>query len=310
MAGNNADAWYPVPIAQSLRPRAGLGLIEGPVKSRTPARSRVPRVVLATLLAIALAPGELPAQTAMTPELSNYAVLGLAGVTVRAESRVLSGAVGSIEGTLRIGRVARVSNSAAAPRVRVGVASHTGTLFCHLVSGQPPLPSCSAFTDPLIDPMLLTPATVVPGMSDLRLPPHTGTAPIPAGSFRDVQVGAGSVLQLSGGAYAARSLRIARGARVVCVTECRIGVLGPVSVGRAATLGATSPQRASSVRLDIAAGDSLPAFVARRRALVSATIFAPAGDVVLAPRGSHRGAFIGRTVMVGRGTTVRGDSAL
>jgi hypothetical protein len=96
----------------------------------------------------------------------------------------------------------------------------------------------------------------------------------------------------------------------VCVTDCRIGVLGPVRVGRAATLGATSPQRASSVRLDIAAGDSLPAFVARRRALVSATIFAPAGDVVLAPRGSHRGAFIGRTVMVGRGTTVRGDSAL
>jgi hypothetical protein len=43
---------------------------------------------------------------------------------------------------------------------------------------------------------------------------------------------------------------------------------------------------------------------------MSVTIFAPAGDVVLGANGSHRGAFVGRTVAVGPGTTVRGDSAL
>ena len=298
------------PASESLRPRSGLGLIEGLVNCRTPTRSRVRRAALATALAIAIAPRELPAQTATTPALSNYAVLGVSGVIVRAESRILSGAVGSIDGTLRIGREARVSNVAAAPTVRVGVASRTGTLFCHLVSGPPPLPSCSAFVDPLIDPLLLTPVTAVPGTSDLVLPPHTGTAPVPAGSFRDVRVGAGAVLQLAGGDYVARSLRVGRLARLVCATGCRIAVLEAVSVGRGATLGATSPQRASSVRLDIAASDGVPAFVARRRAKVSATIYAPTGDVVLAPLGSHRGAFIGRTVNVGRSTTVRGDSAL
>jgi len=296
--------------ARSLRPRSDLGLIEGLVKSRTPTRSRVLRAALVIFFALAVAPRELPAQTATPPELSRYAILGIAAVTVRAESRVTFGAVGSIEGTLRIGRAARVANIAAAPSVRVGVASHTGTLFCHLVTGPPPLPSCSAFVDPLVDPTLLTPVAVVPGTSDLRLPAHTGTAPIPAASFGDVRVGVGSVLQLAGGTYAARSLRVGRGARLVCASECRIGVLGSVAVGRAATLGAASPSRASSVRLDIAATDGLPAFVARRRSHVSATIFVPTGDVVLGAHGSHRGAFVGRTVVVGPGTTVRGDSAL
>jgi hypothetical protein len=309
LPGNNADAG-PFARPKCLRSRSGLGLIEGLVNSRTPIGSRVRWAALVTLLELVIAPGELPAQTATTPELSSYAVLGIAGVTVRAESRVTFGAVGSIEGTLRIGREARVSNVAAAPTVRVGAASHTGTVFCHLVSGPPPLPSCTAFIDPLVDPTLLTPVTVVPGASDLRLPAHTGTEPIPAGSFRNVRVGAGSVLQLAGGAYAARSLRVGHRAQVVCATDCRIGVLGSVRVGRAATLGAASPARANSVRLDIASSDGLPAFVARRRARVSATIFAPAGDVLLAAHGAHRGAFVGRTVVVGPGTTVRGDSAL
>ena len=138
------------------------------------------------------------------------------------------------------------------------------------------------------------------GADDLLLAPHTGTAPVPAGSFADVRVGAGSLLQLQGGAYAMRSLRVARGGRVVCANACRIGVLGSVRLGRGATLGAASPQRASTARVDVAAAGPEAAFVARRRANVSATIFVPAGAVVLGSLGSHRGAFIGRAVVVGR----------
>ncbi|HLY36578.1 MAG TPA: hypothetical protein VKU61_00990 [Candidatus Binatia bacterium] len=151
---------------------------------------------------------------------------------------------------------------------------------------------------------------VTPGASDFRLPPHTGAAPVAAGSFRDVTVGRGSVLQLDGGTYAMGSLRVRRDGRVVCVTECRIGVLGTVTVGPGAALGALAPLRSNLVRIDIAASGPLPVFIARARANVSATVFAPAGDVILGPQGSYRGAVVGRTVAVGPAATLRVDSAL
>ena len=249
------------------------------------------------------------AQTTIPPALSDYAVIGLERVVIRGGTRVLSGAVGAIGDTVRVGREARVTNVVAGPTVRLGTDAHTGTLFCHLVSGPPPLPSCGVFTDPLLDPSLLAPVPVTPGTTDLRLPPRTGTAPIPPGSFADVRVGAGSTLQLYGGAYAMRSLRIGRKARVTCASDCRISVLDPVIVRRGAVLGAASPVRADTVRLDVAASGML-AFVARPRANVSATVFAPAGDVVLGSFGAYRGAFVGRTVVIGPSATVRGDSAL
>jgi len=203
-----------------------------------------------------------------------------------------------------------VTNIVAAPTVRLGLSAHTGTLFCHLVSGPPTLPSCNAFTDPLLNPALLAPVPVTPGSTDLTLPPHTGTAPYPPGSFGDVRVGAGSVLQLYGGTYSARSLRVGRGGRVSCATACRIGVLGPVRLRRGAELGSSASIQANTARVDVAASGPLPAFVARARANVSATIFAPAGDIVLGPLGAYRGAFVGRTVVIGANATVRGDSAL
>jgi hypothetical protein len=178
------------------------------------------------------------------------------------------------------------------------------------VTGPSPLPSCLSFTDPLIDPALLAPVTVAPGTADMRVPAHSGTAPVPAGSFRDVRVGAGAVLQLYGGAYAFNSLRIGRQARVECTTDCRIGVLGPVRLRGGAVLGASAPARANTARIDVAATGPEPAFVARPHANVSATIFAPGGAVVLGGLGAHRGAFIGRTVIVGPEATVRADSAL
>ncbi len=262
-------------------------------------------------LALQLAAGAARAQTLPPPPaLSDYAVLGLGNVTVRRQSRVLSGAVGAVGGTVRLGREARVSNVLAGPTVLLGPSTRTGTLFCHIVGGPPTLPVCNAFTDPLVDPALLMPVPVEPGTDDLRLPPHRGTAPVLAGSFADIRVGQGSVLQLYGGTYTARSLRLGPKARVVCTTDCRIGVLEKVRLRAGAELGASVPIRANTVRIDVAWAGPLPAFVARPGSNVSATIFAPAGDIVLGPLGSYRGAFIGRNVLIGPQATVRGDSAL
>jgi hypothetical protein len=254
--------------------------------------------------------GTAPAQVINPPALGEYAVLGVDDVTVRRDARVLSGAVGCVNGVVRLGRGARVANAVAAPMIRLKSKTRTGRLFCHLVNGPPVLPSCNAFVDPLVDPVLLAPVPVVPGADDLRIPAHTGTAPIPAGSFRDVRVGAGSVLQLAGGDYIARSLRIGRGARITCAAACRIAVDAPVRLRAGAGLGATSAQEAGLARVDIAGSAPVPVFLAGPRANVSATIFAPAGDIVLGRLGAYRGAFVGRTVTIAPDATVRGDSAL
>ena len=261
-------------------------------------------------LALHLGSGASVAQLLPPPDLSDYAILGLDNVTVRRESRVLSGAVGAVGGTVRLGREARVSNVLAGPTVLLGPSTRTGTLFCHIVGGPPTLPVCNAFIDPLVDPALLMPVPVEPGTDDLRLPPHRGTAPVLAGSFADIRVGRGSVLQLYGGTYTARSLRLGPKARVICTTDCRIGVLEKVRLRPGAELGASVPIRANTVRIDVAWAGPLPAFVARPGSNVAATIFAPAGDIVLGPLGSYRGAFIGRNVLIGPQATVRGDSAL
>ncbi len=116
-------------------------------------------------------------------------------------------------------------------------------------------------------------------------------------------------MQLAGGTYSARSLRIGSGGRVVCLAACVIGVQDAVRLKPGAALGADVSTRADTVRVDVAAIGGV-AFVARPRANVAATIFAPATGIVLGPRGSYRGAFIGATVSVGAKATVRADSAL
>jgi len=274
-------------------------------------RGVLARVVgVVVLVAVGFGAPAARAQTATPPGLAEYAVLGVAGVRIGRESRVVSGAVGSVAGTVRLGPKARVSSVVAGPTVRLGLAAHTGMLFCHLVSGPPTLPTCDAFTDPLVEPALLAPVPIAPGSTDLRIPAHTGTAPTPPGTFRDVRVGAGGLLQLYGGVYAARSLRIGHGARVVCVSDCRIGVEGRVRLGRGAELGSVSPIRADTARVDVAWSGPGAAFIARPRANLIATIFAPAGDVIVGRLGAYRGALVGHTVVVGPSVTIRGDSAL
>src|SRR5213592_4417946 len=145
-------------------------------------RGGVRGAAVAILLVVGFGAQTAGAQTVLPPELSEYVVLGLEGVRIGRESRILSGAVGTITGTVRVGAQARVSNAVAGPTIRLGLAARTGTLFCHLVSGPPTLPTCHAFADPLLDPALLVPVPVVAGSDDLRIRAHTGTAPWPAGS--------------------------------------------------------------------------------------------------------------------------------
>jgi len=137
----------------------------------------------------------------------------------------------------------------------------------------------------------------------------TGTAPYPPGTYGALVVGAGSLLQLAGGDYQVRAISIAPRGRLVCSDACHIGVLENVVVRRRGEIGAAAAARAQNARIDVA-GAGAPVFVTGPLSTVAATIFAPAGDVVLGRDGSYRGAFVGRTVKVKPRASVRGDSAL
>jgi len=266
----------------------------------------------------------LPRTASAQPKLGEYVVLGLGDVRLGKRIKVASGAVGSLGGGVIVGRGTTVSGTLAADIVHLRSGSSARRLFCRLVmspqfggaavggptvDGAPP-PGCLAFTPPLVDPALLPLPQAVPGVQDIIVPRHTGTAPLAAGSYRDFVVASGSLLQLGGGSYNVRSIRVDGRGRVVCTAPCDISVLGGVLLGRAAQLGATTSVRAHKVRVNVIGQGATPAVKTRKASVVAATVYAPGGDVVLGSFGSYRGAYVGRTVRVGMRAELREDNGL
>src|SRR6185503_11298583 len=240
------------------------------------------RRIFLVLALLALSAG--PGLAQQPPSLSDYSVLGIESVTLKPGSRIISGAVGAVDGTVTLRRDARVAGTVVAGTVELGPESRVGRTFCSIVIGRQPLPACNTPPNPIVDPALLPLVSVVPGGSDLIVPSRTGIAPVPPGSFDEVIVGRGSLVTLSGGAYSGRSIRIAAGGKLTCDAACTIGVAETVRLG---------PQ---NVRIDVAGGAEPPAFRGRTRSAVTGTIYAPAGLVRLGRLGSYRGAFVGRDV--------------
>jgi hypothetical protein len=279
-----------------------------------------PLMLVAGLLGLA---GAAAAQA--QPALAAYAVLGIESVRVGPRVRVQSGAVGATAGSVRLAARAAVQGSVVADSVRVTRSTRVGRLFCRLVSGGAfgpgvvggptvggaPVPACRTLALPVVDPVLLAPVAVAPGVLDLAIPARMGSGPTAAGSFGAISVGRGGVLSLAGGTYQVRSIRLAPGARLVCLDDCRIGVAESVRLGPRAQLGAGQGLiRPNRARVDIAAaGDDPFAFRTGPRAIVAATIFAPTGAVLLGPNGTYNGAYVGRSVTLRPGARVREDSA-
>jgi hypothetical protein len=237
--------------------------------------------------------------------------------------RVQPGSVGATTGTVRLAPAAQVSGAVVAGTVRVARRVRVGRLFCQVVSGSgfgagvvggptvggSPVPGCSQLTTPLVDPTLLVSIPVTPGTSDVQLGPRSSSAPLPPGAYGAVKVGRGSLLPLARGAYQMRSIRLSPTARLVCLDDCRIGVAENVRLGPMAQLGAVRGLSADHVRIDVAAGVPGAAFRAGPRTVVSGTVFAPTGTVLLGPNGDYQGAFVGSTVVVRPRSQVHGQSA-
>jgi len=244
------------------------------------------------------------------PALADYSVLGLEGVTLKPAARLISGAAGAVDGTVTLKHDARVAGTVVAGTVELARDTRVGRTFCGIVIGPPPLPSCVTPPNPVVDPALLPLVTVVPGGTDLVVPTRTGIAPVPPGTFDEIDVGKGSVLTLVGGDYTARSIKVGADAQLLCNEACRIGVVESVRLGPRAELGARGGLSPQNVRIDVAGGTNPPAFKGKARSVVTGTIYAPAGALRLGKLGTYRGAFVGLDVVVGKGAQVRVGSAL
>jgi hypothetical protein len=208
------------------------------------------RLAVAVFLAVSARPGVAQ----QPPQLGDYSVLALEDVLLKAGARLVSGAAGAVDGTVTLKRGARVAGTIVAGTLELARDSRVGRTFCGIVIGRPPLPACNLPPSPVVDPALLPPVSVVPGVNDLEVPSRTGIAPVGPGSFDEVIVGRGALLNLSGGDYTARSIRVAADGQLLCSEACRIGVAESIRLGaRAAgsarrTCAATWPAAAPSRR--------------------------------------------------------------
>jgi len=279
--------------------------------------------IAAVLLATSLLGLPAGAFAQSQPVLRGYAVLGMDLVRIGPSVSVQPGSVGATTGTVRVATAAQVSGAVVAGSVRVARRVRVGRLFCQVVSGGgfgagvvggptvggSPVPGCAQLTTPLVDPTLLVPVPVTPGTSNVQLGPRSSSAPLAPGAYGAVRVGRGSLPQLDGGAYQMRSIRLSPTARLVCLGDCRVGVAENVRLGPMAQLGAVKGLSADHVRIDVAAGVPGAAFRAGPRTVVSGTVFAPTGTVLLGPNGDYQGAFVGSTVVVRPRSQVHAQSA-
>ena len=269
-------------------------------------------ILLATFAAVPLAASGQPSP----PDLANYAVLGETGVVLRAGVRVESGSTGALSGAVRLGAGVRISGSVAADTILLGAGVRATPLFCRRVivtfsptASRASVPTCNVLPNPLVDPALLPPVSgVVAGGADVRVPRLAGTS-ITAGSYGDIRVGARGLLNLGGGTYTVHSIRIAPRGGLVCTDACEISVLDKIIVRHRGQLGITPARQAQTMRVNIQASGGL-ALRAAAEGTLDATFYAPGGDIRLGPKGTYRGAYIGRTVRVGAHSHVTGDSAL
>ena len=100
--------------------------------------ARLMVLIAAALLAVSAE----PAGAQQSPALEDYSVLGLESVTLRPAARIVSGAVGAVDGTVTLRRDARAAGTVVAGTLELGRESRVGRTFCGIVIGSPPLPAC------------------------------------------------------------------------------------------------------------------------------------------------------------------------
>ena len=237
----------------------------------------------------------VPVWAAPPSDVLGYAVFGIVRVSIGARSRV-AGDVGVLFETLDVGRRTQVAGAAAAPSITLHQRASASPLFCGTLTGS------SATCEPLPNPLIGGPTIVLatPGNLDVSAAPGSRTtAPLAAGAYGRLNVGAAARVTLVGGSYQFEAIDVANRGHVLCLAACNLTVRGGVRLGRAARLGADDGVAASDVLVRIAAQGQANALETQRRATILGSIYGPSGEVTIGAAARITGAVVGNVVSIG-----------
>ncbi len=261
---------------------------------------RVTRPLLLAALLVLTSVGTARAQFAPPDTPAGYTVLGLDGVTLGARTRIV-GHVGVNRGPATLRPNGRVFGMLAADIVTLRGNARADAIFCVLVQGGQD--ECLRMPDPLVQPASISIVQVAPGTEDVKIPRKARRFPLEAGRYGAVSVASGSLLELVSGSYSFRELNLARRARVVCQSACRIAVRGRVIMGGGARLELFGGLPGDGV-LSIQADGIDLGLSAAGHATIAAVVYAPTADIRVGPSARIVGSLIGQSVSLGAGSRI------
>jgi hypothetical protein len=241
------------------------------------------------------------AQAAPPADPLEYGIFGLETVTLGRGGRVV-GALGVNDGTAKLARGAQVDGVVAADIVRLGKRASVGALTCTLVIGGNGV--CDLHSGPLVPQSTLAVVQVMPGLSDVVVPPRSRRVPLPANSYRRIRVGRGSTLLLEGGEYQIESIKLAARSLLSCMSTCRLAVAHRLRLGRSAVISGGDGNDPDLVRVDVQGERRRSSIRIGARARITGTLYAPTADARIGGRARLSGPVVARSVRTGAGIRV------
>jgi len=256
---------------------------------------------------------------------SSVVVLGTDGVTVGDYAVVSSGDVIvnnklSLAGPqLTVGTGVTVTNPSILAANSVGITSGafvSADVYYNTLTGATSGTKFQGLTDfPLVwMPGFQYGEPATSASADIDVPNGTTNVTLPPGKYRDVYVEPHATLKLSGGIYHIRNLWAKTDTKVLAAAASDLRVLGGFALDNGSTIGpANSSVSAKNIVVYVGTDDAHSPFGTAvnvsPKAFVTANLYAENGTILLASGTQATGAFIGKTVVVGKSTTVSLNSA-
>jgi hypothetical protein len=157
-----------------------------------------------------------------------------------------------------------------------------------------------------LPPALIRPA----GSTDVAVP-NNGTLTLDEGAYRDVTIGRGARLTLSGGGYTFRSIAVDRGGELRYAKAADVVVSGRVDLGSDGVISPAdgSGMTSAAMRMQVdglngtngALQSTPPSIHAGTNSKLFATLYATGGSLVIDRDSEGNGAFLARDIQVSRG---------